>query len=1015
MDDSNEAGGAQGRPAKSRTTPGIVLRHTTVPGRTRLRLDPALHSTEAMMAGARRVSLHPAVRNISTNPIILSILVEHDHEVSADALAEMLYAALEDLRTRGPGGTSHDRVRHTWHALSPADALSALSTDSAGLTVDEAAARLALHGQNTLPAPMHRSASTILADQLQSLPALLLLGSAGLSLLSGGALEALVTLAVIGLNAGIGFSTEFSTESLIRQLTRPGDPVVPVRRSGQTVHIPATNIAPGDVIALSPGTPVAADARLLEADELAIDESVLTGESYPARKDAMAVLEAATPLAGRKTMIHRGGVVAGGHGSGVVTATGLDTEIGHVRQLLSSVRTPKAPMDRELERLGFILAAGCVAGAVGLMLLLRIRGAPWIGVVRSGISLAVSAIPEGLPAIAATSKAAAARDLLKQGVFVRTLSALETAGTVNVLCLDKTGTLTLGRMTASVVQSLRNRHVIDPDTHAASPPLGPDSCALARVAVLCNDAEVRLDGETSGSGTEAALLSLAASAGASAEELRASAPRIDGWYRNRDRSYMATEHACENGSFVAVKGAPEQVLALCESVLVGGRTKPLTPRLQQAILNQNSELAAEGMRVLGFAQKHDGSLQAGALTGLQWLGLVGLADPLRPGARELVASFQSAGIRPLILTGDQAATARALAEQLGLATDGSLDVIDASELHSMSPDQIADLAGRAEVFARVNPVEKLRIVQALQSQGHVVAMTGDGVNDGPALRAADVGIAMGKSGSQVARDVADILIAEDGLAGIAAYLARGRTAEANIRRSVRFLLSTNLSEALLLGLEALSGANELETPFELLWLNLVTDVFPALGLALTPPSADVLRERPRDATRPLLDKGEYGVLAGAATNLAMRAMTAHILGTARYGTGPQARGMTFLTLGMAQLAHTLMLTPGHKERTGDTFLSRWGVESGVALSSVLMLAPYAVPPLGRLLGIARPRITDIAISLAIAGAPLASHLLTKIATDSNPRRDSSGQEHARTEPSPEVQAAGVKSRDRASI
>ncbi len=967
--------GEQSEPVEP--APRVHLRHGGVAGRTRLRLDPAPHASAALATAARALARHAAVRSVRTNPIILSILVEHDRTLPAEAVAEVALAELAGAPVPTAHAASIPADTTAWHAIAPSEALAALGGDPQGLSTQEAEARLAHYGPNTLPVQAGRNAAAILAGQFKSLPVLLLLGSAGLSIVSGGLLEAVVTLAVVGLNAGIGFSTESWTERLIRKLTRPEEPIVAVKRGGRMMDVLASTVARGDILVLSPGALVAADARLIEADELAIDESVLTGESYPARKSARGRLAADTPLTARTTMAHRGGIVAGGRGLGVVTATGPETEIGRVQRLLGTVRPPQAPMDRELERLGVRLTIGCVIAGGVLMALLRARGAPWMGVIRSGVALAVSAIPEGLPAIAATSKAIAAGALTKQGVLVRNLAVIETSGTVDVLCLDKTGTLTQGRMAATVVRSVRSRHEIDAETHAATPPLGPDSSALARVAILCNDAEVRLDGEILGSGTEAALLALATSAGFSLEQLRAETPRIDAWYRNPARSYMATEHASGDGRLLAVKGAPEQVLALCSTALVGGQARELTPGLRRMILEQNDELAGEGLRVLGFAQGHGGSLKGEALSGLHWLGLVGLADPLRPGAAELVASFQHAGIRPLILTGDQAPTAQALADRLGLSNDGSLDVIDATQLRDMSPHEIADLARTAEVFARVSPTDKLRIVQALQAEGRVVAMTGDGVNDGPALRAANIGIAMGRSGSQIAKDVADVVVAEDGLAAIAAFLARGRSAEENIRRSVRFLLGTNFSETLLLVLEALRGANELESPFELLWLNLVTDVFPALGLALAAPSDDVLSRPPRSAERPLFDKGEITSLAMDGVAIAMPSLVSHLVGMARYGAGPQARGMTFLTLGAAQLAHTLALAPRRKKRAGGNLAANWSIEGGVALSAGLLLAPNVIPPLGRLLGISRPRVADLALALALAAAPLARTLVRK--------------------------------------
>ena len=813
------------------------------------------------------------------------------------------------------------------------------------------------------------AASEIFIGQFRSLPVWLLLGSAALSLATGGIFEAVVTVAVVALNAGIGFSTESWTERLIRGM-QAEDLIAPVWRNGEIFKINARDITLGDILALSTGVAVAADARLLETDELAVDESLLTGESYPAQKDAEADVTFDAPLPVRATMVHRGGMVSGGRGSAVVTAIGSNTEIGVVQSLLGSARAPQAPMERELERLGVRLTVACVIAGLIVMALLRARGAPWIGVMRSGIALAVSAIPEGLPAVAATANAVAARALARHGVLVRNLSVIETAGAVDMLCLDKTGTLTQNRMAATVVRTVRARHRIDPETQAARPPLGPDSSLLARVAILCNDAEVHLAGEAAGSGTESALLALAVTGGFDLNVLRAQSPRVDAWYRNKNRSYMATEHAGAEGPHIAVKGAPEQVLALCATALIGGEAKPLTPSLCKKILAQNEELAAEGLRVLGFAQTTNGTLKDGELSALHWLGLVGLSDPLRPGAGELVASFQRAGIRPLILTGDQATTARALAAELGLASDGSLDVVDASTLAGMSTREIAQIAQTAEVFARVSPADKLRIVQALQAEGRVVAMTGDGVNDGPALRAADIGFAMGRSGSQTAKDVADIVIADDGLAGIATFLARARTAETNIRRSVRFMLGTNLSETLLLVLEALRGVNDLESPMELLWLNLVTDVFPALGLALAPPSEDVLAHPPRPADNPLFDRGETASLAVDAAAITTPALLSHFVATAKYGPGPQARGMTFLTMAGAQLAHTLTLAPKRKAESADGALSRWGIEGGVAASAALALAPFVFPALGRMLGVAAPRSADLPLALALSAAPL---------------------------------------------
>lgn len=983
--------------------PSVRVHHAVVPGRTRLRLENVSAETRSLSAVLHALARHPKVRRVSANRNLLSILVEHEPDVPSESIAEVALSACSGKAMNdaegfaGRDGFLATDASNAWYGCSVDAVLEAHGSRHSGLTLDEIGLRRALLPANLLPEPRGRMPVEIMAAQFKSLPVLLLLGSAALSVATGGLVEAVVTLAVVGLNAGIGFTTENWTEKMIRQLGRSEDPVVPVLRDGQTIEVSAQEVTVGDILILSAGVPVAADGRLIESDELAVDESVLTGESYPARKCADDRLHGHIPLPARTTMVHRGGVVSGGSGAAVVTAIGRETEIGLVQSLLGGTQPPRAPMDREIERLGIVLTIGCVAAGGVMMLMLRARGAPWLSVMRSGIALAVSAIPEGLPAIAATSKAVAARGLARRGVLVRNLSVLETAGTVDTLCLDKTGTLTQNRMAATVIHTVRNRHAIDPDTNIATPSLGPDSTALARVAVLCNDAQVRLDGEVSGSGTEAALLSLALTADFDLSGLRASAPRTDAWYRNKDRSYMATEHQAEDGLMVAVKGAPEQVLDLCSTALVGGEAKPLTSAVRKKILRQNEDMAGEGLRVLGFARTLNGTLKNGSLQDLHWLGLVGLSDPLRPGAGELIANFHRAGIRTLILTGDQAATARSLAAELKVANDGSLDVVDASTLTGLSADEIVALADRAEVFARVSPSDKLKIVQALQGSGRVVAMTGDGVNDSPALRAANIGLAMGRSGSQVAKDVADVVIANDGLEGIAKFLSRGRTAENNIRRSFRFLIGTNLSETLLLMGEAMRGVNELESPLELLWLNLVTDVFPALGLALAPQAIDVLSMPPRPADKPLFNRDELAGLGRDAGLMAAAAGIAHVIGMSRYGAGPQTRGMTLLTLSGVQLAHMLTLAPRRDPARVEGLASRWGVEAGLASSAALVAAPFVFPGLGRILGVARPGAAELAISIALSAAPLAFNAPRLLKSSSLARGAGLGGERRRTD------------------
>jgi Ca2+-transporting ATPase len=841
-----------------------------------------------------------------------------------------------------------------------------------GLSSAEARERLHRIGENRLAEPAPPSPLLVLAGQFNSVPVALLGGSALLSLATGGLVDAALTVGVIALNAGIGASTETWTASLIRRLARQTDPDALVLREGVETPVPTSRVAPGDWIVLKTGSAVPADARLLRAEALLVDESSLTGESFPVEKAADVDIAEAAPLAARRTMVHRGGVVTNGVGVAVVTATGAATEIGRVRSLLETAQAPKPPMERALDRLGVRLTIACLCASSLLAALLRLRGAPWTAVAKSAVALAVSAIPEGLPALAASTKAIAARTMSREGAYVRNVNVLETAANIDVLCLDKTGTLTQNRMQAAVVHTASLRYDLAEDAPA---PRGVR--LVAKYAALCNDATPSdAEAPSAGSGTERALLHLAAAAGLNIEALRAAHPRTATLLRSEQRLYMATTHAAGDSAFVAVKGAPHQVLDLCAKARFAGGARALSDQDRASIMAQNEALARQGLRVLGVARGPGVGPDAGELQDLEWLGLVGLRDPLRPGAAQTVQTLQRAGLRTIILTGDQAGTAHRLAEDLGFSNDGSLDVVDASALRDMTPGALAEAVRTTEVFARVSPSDKLAIIRALQADGHVVAMTGDGVNDGPALRAADIGVAMGKSGADVARDIADIVIADDDLTTLARALARGRTADENLRRAVRFLLATNASEVALLLAEGLHGPDALETPAQLFWLNLMTDVFPALGLAMARPAPDVLDRPPRGAAQDAFGRREIRSIGLDALRMAAPAMLTHLLGTVRHGSGARTRGLTFLALASHQLAHALRLRPG---RPASDLLDR-PIELGVAASYVLLAAPFALAPLRRVLRIASPRPLEAMVIVGFSLAPLALKLLGRRTT-----------------------------------
>jgi P-type Ca2+ transporter type 2C len=933
--------------------------HNALAGRTRLRLQPLRGRADLLGALARRIAAREHIRDVIENPWSGSLLIVHDEALSAEDVAKLVREVWRRGLTAPAAPAPADEPK-AWHALPPAKALNAFAS-SRGLSDDEARLRLVQIGENRLAEPAPPSAVAVITGQLRSAPVALLFGSAVLSLATGGVLDAMLTLGVIALNAGIGASTQTWTTRLIRRLARQTDPDAVVLRHGVETHVPTSRVAPGDWIVLKTGAAVPADGRLIQADALLIDESSLTGESFPTEKSADVRVAPAAPLAERRTMVHRGGVVTNGMGIAIVTATGAATEIGRVRQMLESEEAPKPPMERALDRLGLRLTFACLGASGLLAVLLGVRGTPVTAIAKSAIALAVSAIPEGLPALAASTKAMAARAMSAEGAYLRNVNVLETAAHIDVVCLDKTGTLTQNSMHAAVVQTPAERHDISTGDRPPS-----SIKAIATLAALCNDATLS-DAETAsaGSGTERALLHLARSAGIDIDGARARHPRIATLLRSETRLYMATEHRSDDTTLLAVKGAPHQVLGLCSTARFGSVVRRLDDEMRADILAANEALAQEGLRVLAIARGRGQALGDGKLAGLEWLGLVGLHDPLRPGAAQTVQTLQRAGLRTIILTGDQAGTARRLAEDLGFSNDGALDVVDASALRDMSTEALAQAVRSTEVFARVSPADKLAIIRALQADGHVVAMTGDGVNDGPALRAADIGIAMGKSGADVARDVADIVIADDNLANLVSALARGRAADENLRRALRFLLATNASEVALLLAEALHGPQALETPAQLFWLNLMTDVFPALGLAMARPAQDILLKPPRRHEDQAFGRREGAAIARDALRIAAPAILMHTIGTMRHGSGPRTRGLTFLSLASHQLAHALRLAPDRSQRE---ILDR-PTELGVAASYVMLAAPFALAPLSRVLRVAAPPPLEAALIVGFSLAP----------------------------------------------
>jgi Ca2+-transporting ATPase len=800
-----------------------------------------------------------------------------------------------------------------------------------------------------------------------------LLGASGaLSLATRAFADAGAIGAVLAANATLGFVTERRAEQTVASLRKLAPRRATVVRDGEARSVDAREVVVGDVLVLEPGEPVAADARVLEAHRLAVNEAALTGESLPVRKEPLDALPADTPLGERRNMVFLGTVVSGGTGRALVVATAERAALGAIRRLAQSADAPRTQLQEQLDVLGRRLAIGAAALCAGTFAIGLLRGRPALPLLRTAVSLGVAAIPEGLPTVATSLLASGVRSLQQRQVYARRLDAVENLGAIDTVCFDKTGTLTQNRMSVVAVTVGRELH---PAVEPASLHALPDE--WLRVAALCNVVEVG-DGPDSprwqGSSTEIALVHFAEARGLDAKALRDRLPPTSIRHRSEHHPYMVTLHAGRaGGTWVAVKGRPDEVLARCDTMHDGSRARPIRPADRKALLALNDRMADDGQRVLAMAFRDHPDAEYGETGGLTWLGLVGLADPLRPGLREMVAHFDAAGIRTLMITGDQPGTARAVARDIGL--DGGDHVADAAALPE-SAERIGDVAERARGFARTSPAMKLEIVRALQQRGHVVAMTGDGINDGPALKIADVGVAMGVTGTDFAHAMSDLVLRDDHPAALLSAIEEGRTAFVNIRKSVRYLVATNLSELAATTLAVAAGAPEPFDPMQLLWTNIATDIWPAIALGLEPAEPGILERPPVSLREGLLDRGQWASVALDAGVMTLASLASFGYGLARYGAGPRARTVAFMTLTSSQLLYAMSMRSARPLRSGGLRPNRL-LDAGVVTLLAAQAGTVLLPAARTLLRTTPVGVADVVVIAGMSMLPLAVRELVK--------------------------------------
>jgi Ca2+-transporting ATPase len=839
---------------------------------------------------------------------------------------------------------------------------------ASGLTDAEVRRRRAIHGPNQLRARERRGALRVLIDQLRSLLVALLLVASAAAFVYGEAIEGAAIAVVVLLNVGIGLVTELRAVRSLEALRRVGIARVIVRRGGLTATVSAADLVPGDVVLLEAGDVVTADVRLLEASKLEVDQSALTGESVPVPKSVERVAPDA-PVPERSCMLFKGTSLTRGSALAVVLGTGMQTELGRISRLVEEAEPEVTPLERRLEALGRRLAGVTILIAAGISGIGIVSGRDVLLMVETGIALAVAAVPEGLPVVATLALARGMWRMARRHALIERLSAVETLGSTSLILCDKTGTLTENHMRAVAfylaegeveVEGTSFRRVVeglDPhDVRRASESMDPNEdaalSAALRAAVLCNNASLaRTQPRATGDPTEAALLEVGAAAGLYREELLAASPELREEAFDPSVQLMATFHASDPDVEVAVKGSPEAVVPRCTSERAGEGSRLLEVAGREAWLAAGERMAARGLRVLAVATRRVPEAQTPPYEGLEILALVGLLDPPRAGVASALSACAGAGIRVVVVTGDHVGTAETVARAVGLSgADGDLKVLDARRLDADPLDaKRVDRLRAADVVARATPEQKLELLALHQQAGAVVAMTGDGVNDAPTLRKADIGIAMGLRGTQVAREAAAMVLEDDEFATIAAAVEQGRVIFGNLRKFTVYLLSCNVSEVMTVGIAAILQGPLPLLPLQILFLNLVTDVFPALALGFGEGERGLMQRPPRPAREGILTSREWteiGVYGALLTVAVLGSMAAAFLSGM---SESEAVTVSFFTLAFAQLWHVLdMRSDGSSPFANDITRNPW-VWGALALCAVLLAAAAQVPLLARVL------------------------------------------------------------------
>ena len=861
---------------------------------------------------------------------------------------------------------SKEQSKTLFYTQGEEEVLKNLDTSVDGLSTAQAKERLDAYGYNELDEGEKRSLLSKFIDQFKDLMIIILLVAAALSVITEGMhglTDACIILAVVVLNAAFGVYQEGQAEAAIEALKNMSSPMARVRRDGHVVEIDSRELVPGDIVLLEAGDVVPADMRLLEAASLKIEEAALTGESVPVEKDVTETVEAEAGIGDRVNMGYQNSNVTYGRGTGVVTNTGMYTEVGKIADMLANADESQTPLKQSLEQLSKTLTYLIVAIAlVTFLVSVFIRGEQPLEGLMVAVALAVAAIPEGLPAIVTILLSLGTTTLAKRNSIVRKLPAVETLGSTEIIASDKTGTLTMNQMTVEKVYT-------NGQLQSAATELGADNTTL-RIMNFANDTKVDPDGKLIGDPTETALVQFGLDHNFDVRDVLKSEPRVAELPFDSDRKLMSTIHKEADGTyFVAVKGAPDQLLKRVTRIEINGEVRPITDEDKQAILATNKDLAKQALRVLMMAYKTTNDIptleSAVVESDLIFSGLVGMIDPERPEAAEAVRVAKEAGIRPIMITGDHQDTAEAIAKRLGIIDPNDTEdhVFTGAELNELSDEEFQKVFKQYSVYARVSPEHKVRIVKAWQNDGKVVAMTGDGVNDAPSLKTADIGIGMGITGTEVSKGASDMVLADDNFATIIVAVEEGRKVFSNIQKSIQYLLSANMAEVFIIFFATLFGWDVLQ-PVHLLWINLVTDTLPAIALGVEPAEPGIMTHKPRGRQSNFFDGGVFGAIM-------YQGVFQTILVLAVYGWGlvfpehhtqseihADALTMAFATLGLIQLLHAFNVKSVYQSVFKVGLFRNKTFNWAIPVAFVLLMATIVVPGFNNLFHVSHLSLTQ---------------------------------------------------------